>query len=798
MLKGRIFLVFLAFFFCSNSSWARVPLDSEALFSPSVGRIFYEIAYEMGSSEELSAADNRQTILFLTAAMNLDNRAGYLLPDTIRFASRMATAPDAASEQDYSELLASVLAGYVDSSSDLEVVRLAIGYLLERLDSREEREKLLEQMLTSFGPQNPFLESELATLLGLLAAEKPDIDAAASYFARAFNSNNHNKLAFEKLTEIMPEQIQPAIYLEHLRLTVRENPLALEAALAFADYAQRLQLYETAADSFKYCADLFTFLYPSETLFDYIYLPWARSNYNTQRNQHKTLQIAEQVRQSGTFDLFLEAFAGKAALKIGDTERAARILKDAEQKAQAAWQSATASHESQIASELAWFYCFASPDASQAIDWANRAYSKEPNSPAAAALLAYALVINGQTEWAGQIIESYEQNQISELALAQIQLAQDQNSVAFDTLRSVIASEPGSLAAETARAILTEQGSDYIPPIDPDIILTALKNNLGQKVVPEFVSPEKVISVRLNLHGSKFSYGGKFDASVAITNNSSEPLVVSDDGLFKGNIRIDADVTGDINRQIPNLVSLKIRPSSLVEPQQSIIIPVHLETAELKQILFSYPQASLDIEFTVFIDPVTNTDGRLTNRLAYIEPAKTLIKRPAIELTAKYLQNRVNSLPRAKQGQKIKTAQLFTGLLAEQNAMANHEPLYKFKYSDGMPDLLKSTLVHNLNDNDWVVRAYTMAGMLSLPLDFELINAVAKNLNNEYWPARLMALYLLAKNQDTNFSKVLNWTAERDSSVLVRDMAVALGAATSSPQKQEQPPADNLDKSPAG
>ena len=798
MLKDRILSIFLTFFFCSNLALAQESLDSEVLFSPSVGRIFYEIAYEQGNFEDRSASDNRQTILFLNAAINLDKRAGYLLPCTIRFASRLTAAPDAASEQNYSELVYNALVKYVDSSSDLEVVRLAVGYLLEQSDSREEREKLLEQMLKNFGPKNAFLESDLAALLGLLAAEKPDIETAALYFASAFNSNNHNKLAFEKLTELMPEQIQPAIYIEYLRLVLRENPLELEAALAFADYAQRLQLYETAADSFKYCADLFTFLYPSEALPAYIYLPWVRSNYNTQRNQHKSLQIAEQIRQSGTFDLLLEAIAGKAALKIGDEDQAARIFKDAQEKAKTIWQSASERPEPEIASELAWFYCFVLPDASQAIDWANKAYSIEPNWPTAAALLAYALVINGQPEWAGQIIERYQNNQISDIALARIQLAQEQKSSAFDTLKSAISSEPGTLAAETARAILTKHGADYIPPVDPDIILTALKNNLGQNVVPEFVSPEKIISARLNLHGSKFSYGSKFDASVAVTNNSSEPLIIGDDGLFKGNIRIDADVTGDINRQIPNLVSLKIRPSSLVEPQRSILIPVHLETAELKQLLFSYPQASLDIAFTLFIDPVTTPDGRLTNRLAYIEPAQTIIKRPGIELTAKYLQNRINSLPRAKQGQKIKTAQLFIGLLAEQHAMANREPLYKFKYADGMPELLKSALVHNLTDNDWVVKVHTMSGMLSLPLDFELISAVAQNLNDDHWPARLIALYLLAKNQGGNFDKVLNWTAERDSSGLVRNMAIALGATIHTPQQQEQPPADNLDKSPAG
>ncbi|GAH75008.1 unnamed protein product, partial [marine sediment metagenome] len=90
-----------------------MPLDSEVLFSPSVGQIFYEIAYELGNSEDRSASDNSQTILFLNAAINLDKRAGYLLPCTIRFASRLTAAPDADSEQDYSELVANALDRYV-------------------------------------------------------------------------------------------------------------------------------------------------------------------------------------------------------------------------------------------------------------------------------------------------------------------------------------------------------------------------------------------------------------------------------------------------------------------------------------------------------------------------------------------------------------------------------------------------------------------------------------------------------------------------------------------------------------
>jgi len=67
--------------------------------------------------------------------------------------------------------------------------------------------------------------------------------------------------------------------------------------------------------------------------------------------------------------------------------------------------------------------------------------------------------------------------------------------------------------------------------------------------------------------------------------------------------------------------------------------------------------------------------------------------------------------------------------------------------------------------------------MLSLPLDHELITAVAENLYNVNWPVRMMAIYLLSKGSDSKFDKVLDWMAKYDPSEIVRDMAVALGSS---------------------
>jgi len=317
-----------------------------------------------------------------------------------------------------------------------------------------------------------------------------------------------------------------------------------------------------------------------------------------------------------------------------------------------------------------------------------------------------------------------------------------------------------------------------------------LKNTFGQTLVPAFAPVEKMISVEFNIRGDTFAYGSEIDGEVVIINNTPEPLIISDDGLLKGNIRIDADISGDLNKKIPNLVSAKNRTVFLVEPGGNSVTSLRLVTGELRKTLLTYPQASLDIEFTLYLDPVTTQDGEITNRLTYLKPAKVRVRRPCIELSSEYLTNRFNSISKGQLGQKINAAQLFIGLLAEQHAMSNRQLPYEFRYADWVPPFLRSALLHesgmlrNPAESQWVVKVHTMAEMLYLPLDHELISAAAENLNDANWAVRMMAIYLLAKSSDGKFDEVLEWAAEYDSSKLVRNMAVALGGAASQQYRQ--------------
>jgi hypothetical protein len=369
------------------------------------------------------------------------------------------------------------------------------------------------------------------------------------------------------------------------------------------------------------------------------------------------------------------------------------------------------------------------------------------------------------------------------VTLALVQLAQGQTDQAIATLNAAIARDPGSFAAERAKETLVKQNRPYVPPADPQSVQVSMARVFGDALVPAFTAPEQAISAQLDLRGDTFAYGTEFAGIVAIANKSSEPLVVSDDGVFKGNIRIDARVSGGLDVNVPSLVFTRNRTALLGEPGRSILIPVRLMAGKLRETLLTFPQASLEIEFTLYLDPVVTQDGGIANRLTRIKPAVARVKRPGIELSAQYLRQKFNSISQPDPTQKMEVATLFAGLLKEQHAFAGRKPLYRLLYADWMVSLSRQALLHesgllrNPAESEWPVRVHTMAQMLSLPLDHALVSAAAENLDSTKWPVRLMAVYLLGKSQQDGFDKVLQWIVKNDPNQEVRQMAASLQSA---------------------
>jgi hypothetical protein len=213
-------------------------------------------------------------------------------------------------------------------------------------------------------------------------------------------------------------------------------------------------------------------------------------------------------------------------------------------------------------------------------------------------------------------------------------------------------------------------------------------------------------------------------------------------------------------------------------------------TGPMRKLLFTYPQASLEIAFTAYLDPVVEADGSVRNSFKEIEPAISVIKRASETLTRRFFIQRLDALSKGQMKQRIRSSQLFAGLLMEQYAMERSEVPYKYVPIEKR--ILLDAVRRSLADEDWTVRIQIMSLLLLFPtpLDFEITKAVSENLEHDQWPVRMLGLYLLSK-QGSDFKPVLDWAAKYDSQRYVRDMAVALGADEPPEETEETEESEN-------
>jgi hypothetical protein len=346
---------------------------------------------------------------------------------------------------------------------------------------------------------------------------------------------------------------------------------------------------------------------------------------------------------------------------------------------------------------------------------------------------------------------------------------------------------PDSFIAEKAIRLLEEQESDYIPSDSLGTLRERLENEYGSRLVPDFMPPADRCSVKLLFNGSDFLYGADFPGRLVIENTSDETLVISDEGMLQGHLRVDAILEGNLNVEIPDLFSMRFRPSQPILPGKYLSIPLDLNRGRLRRVLMTYPQADIQVHFKAYLDPTISESGKPKSRMKSIEPIHTQIRRRGIVLSRDFLLQRLDVLSKGQPGQKYRAASLFTGLLAEQTAVDLSGA--DFEYARVERVLLTDSVRKMLVDKDWKNRVHTLSCLMSLSVPIDgIAGEVSGNLNHDKWPVRLMAMNLLAKAQPETFKKVLDWAVEHDSHDLNRRMAIALGGTQIEPETNETAP----------
>ena len=775
-LAHLVLISLLSFAFVSAQS-----LSESQIFSPLTGETFHTIARRLLLSA--TPDSDRRALLFLKAATELQLTSRTLDEDILTIASRW---PD----NSRYDLVYQTLKNYTDDNSDFEILRNSARYLLGTADSRTDREQLLWKLYYRAGKANQFLASEVFTELAQLTAETGAADQARILYAQAYDFNRYNRHAFAQYDMLLQKEnlgLNPEVYAINMRLAMDINPLDFDAAYTFAVYCEKTGVYDIAARAYEYAAGLFEYARPGDPLPASICLPWALTACSNIDTAAVCLDIAQRFRTSGRFDIRLEAIAATAAQKTGKTQLSREILNTAAKKAEQLLTAGDNSGEV-TAIQLGWFYAFAQPNPEAALAWTNRAYSADPNNPDVRSMFAYALVANNQPELAETFAGQLHNDQIARLTMAMVLSAKGPKDDAISALRDVVAMDPLSLVAQKAQTLLAENGSQYTPNTIADTIRTRLTEEFGQNVVGLFTPPADMFSAKLDFGGSEFSFGSDIDAQLVIFNTSKRTIVVSDSGIFKGNIRVDADLRGDINRKLPALAAKRTLPSKQIGPGEYLSVDLDLTGGPLGEILFRCPQASLELEFTAWLDPLVDRNGDVRNTLPDIKPVRRTIRRRPLELTRELLMQHLNALETGQEGQKTRASDFFTALAAEQQQMSRTKPLYRYIQVENpiVIDAIKRTIA----DKNWKVRCHAIQNLTILPgkLDYKITSALSASLNDTNWPVRMMALYVLANNQPENFTQVLDWSAGHDAHILVREMATLLGGKPSTSASTETTP----------
>ncbi|HSV27225.1 MAG TPA: hypothetical protein VLH60_04965 [Sedimentisphaerales bacterium] len=735
---------------------------------------FIRLARHLYTSPGADVHDKRAALVFVNAAMLLDPFSAQATEDFLHLKTSL-------NEREDWTAMRRMLITHLEQNRDIEVARAMVRYLLEGMNSREERERVLIDLYNiALDKNNKELASDIAVEYGILIAERGDMREAGVRYMTAYRLNPFNVLACTKLAEVAQNELTPTFRAMELRLAMTRDPLDLGAVLAFAGLMEWQGFYRVASLAYEYAANLHKYLYPQQELPAQIYRPWALSYYNQEGRADKCIEIAQAVRASGRFDAIVEGIAKKAAERENLADDVAVIASRVNKMLEQA--GAPAAGDAVEMSEAAWYYAFAAKDSGKALSWANMAYAADPNSRTARALLVYALVINGQAEVTGELVTELERealiaqsrtgaDQIVELAMGVKLLGEQKKDEAIAALKRAVAIRPAAVEANQARELLAYHGELFsgIDETTASEIGGELRNNFGEDIVPQWISPENLVSVRLvsRMHGVP-SFDSELMVEMIITNNWRGPLMVGHGGLIGGHLRIDGELQGDIRRTLPNLVSRRLGRWSVLRAGQSMVIPLDMNISGIYDALQEYPQANLNIVFTAYLDPVEGA-GAVRNRIAGLEPGRLTIERRGVSATREFVANRLDALASGYQSQKVRAARMFVSFLRESRAAAEGRINYEAARLE--PALLKSAVISALNDVDETVKVQTMAAMPGMELDYDLLSAVSEGLSSEHWPTRLMCIYLLASAQGEDFAKVLNWHIESDKDVNVRRMA---------------------------
>ncbi len=777
------------------------------------------LAYERFRTPRASVNEARQAWILYRAALLLNPRLA-IEEDLIRVATGI-------SDQDLSSAVQWAYHNYASYPNlDMEVALRAVRYQLDRLqepdswiqkytlalaksgevNDRVLRERLMIKLLEIAQSRNPVLTADLTLQGATVIRERSNFPSVAQMAISALDSDPYQLgvislivrdpevykfymqtqldrvLTYQKrqavkqndvLYKLALEQYEILAILRFRRLALQVDPMDPEAAGMFADFAEKQRLYDLAAAGYEYLAALADYASVPDPGRDETLL---QIHYKNPVDRETCLQIAERIRRSGRFSPMVEGLAAKAAASLGRPQQARAILDQTQREIErlAAEDPNSPAINPPI---LAWYYAFVDPNPEKALAWANKAHEQYSQNPQIRSLFGYALSMSSDPNLARDYVQDLtDQDSIAALTLAKLFLKDHDQNSAIPLLVQSVKIDSSLLATEQALQILTDLGQSLPSSLAPED-RKILEDQFSQNLAPSFMPPSKRFTTKFTVSGdsTSMSYGREIKVFLSIHNLSSDPILFRDYSLLKGRIRIDAFVRGDLTQDIPRLIDVRLLPSAVISPGKSMLIPLQIDTGSLARLLWTHPQANLDIELVGYIDPIPGETGQIRNAFHDIPPARIILKRNGLPMSRAILMERLDAVSKGQTAQKIQAAREMAGLWMEQLEKSRSNVPYRHLEVD--PVVYLDALRRCLGSEDWVVVATTLSTLdaMSDPIPYEMVRTISPLLNHSVWPVRMISMFLLSRSGSGQFQKVLDWIVASDNHPLMKELAGTLG-----------------------
>lgn len=814
----------------------------QGLSSQQAAALLARWAYDRYTATGASADQTGRAWILYRAALALNPRIA-VQEDMIRVATSL---PD----RDLSGSVQWAYHAYADDPAlDLDVALRAVRYQLDRLQDpdswvrryatrlmkssdvidRDLRERVITKLLEIAQTRNPTLTANLTIQGAEIIREKSSFLGIAQLAIAALDSdpfqlgviplilkdpevyNYYMQMQLDRvlarqkkelvkrddiLYKTALEKYEAVAFLRFRRLALQLDPMDPEAAGMFARFAETQRLYDLAAAGYEYFAALAQYGSGQTPDMDETLM---QIHYKDIPSREMCLEIADRVRRSGRFDLGVEGLAAKAAEHLGRPDQARTIHDQAQNRIEQLLDKDPNS-PSVTPPMLAWFYAFVDPHPEKALAWANKARELFGQAPQIRSLFGYALAMSSDPNLARDYVQDLaDQDSIAALTLAKIAWAEGNKDTAIPLLRLAVKIDSSTLAAEQAAQLLADVGQVAKPLLVAED-RKILEDQFAPSLAPVFVPPSKRVSAKFSISGSSssLSFGRPIGIGLSIQNLSTDPIVLRDNGLLKGRIRIDALVRGDLTEDLPRLIDTRIQPAAPIAPGKSLLVPLQIDTGPLSRLLWTHPQANLEIQLVGYLDPVPGETGGVRNAFPDVPVARMTLRRPGLSLSRQLLMERLESISKGQTAQKIQAAREMAGLWMEQ--VENSRMKIHYRHNRVDPVVYLDALRRCLDNEDWVVVVTTLSVLDALPdpVPYEMVQAVSPLLQNPNWPVRMMAVDLLNRSGPGQFQKVLDWLAASDPYPLVRELAVSFrGKQTASAPGSASPEATSAKPGPS-